>query len=335
MKILLVDDSKSARYALRLQLQRYGMKVETADAAETALEQVRDAPPDAIFMDHTMPGMNGFEALEILKSAPSTMHIPVVMCTSNEDPEFLAQAKRKGALDILSKSTASEKLVNLLGRLQRAVASPAAHAAVAESASPYRTATQVQPPRADVLTEERLEERVRTLVEPIMDELSERLAVDLVAKIDEKLISHLAEEAERLQRTFIKAQSEQAQLTTNRLVNDLLPQLVRQHIEQEKQYIARLVQDLIDASVDGLVDEPTFISRVLGTFEANAISSAEHIAKRQSQETAETVASKRVGEVVDRLIRSSAPSLGIMYILATGAAVVGIVSATVVFFLLS
>lgn len=335
MKILLVDDSKSARYALRLQLQRHGMKVETADAAETALEQVRDAPPDAIFMDHTMPGMNGFEALEILKSAPATMHIPVVMCTSNEDPEFLAQAKRKGALDILSKSTAPEKLVQLLDRLQRTLASPAARTAVAESASPYRVAAQVQPLRADPRNDDRLEERVRILVGPIMDELSEKLAKDLAAKIDEKLASRLAEEAERLQRNFVKAQSEQAQLTTNRLVNELLPQVVRQHIEQEQQFIARLVQDLIDTAVDGLIDEPTFIGRVLGTFEANAMSSAEQIAKRQSQETAETVASKRAGEVVDRLVRASAPSVRTMYLLATGAALVGIASSTLVFFLVS
>ena len=70
MKILLVDDSKSARYALRLQLQRFGIEVEALESAEAALQRIREAPPDAVFMDHTMPGMNGFEALEILKAPP-------------------------------------------------------------------------------------------------------------------------------------------------------------------------------------------------------------------------------------------------------------------------
>ena len=45
MKILLVDDSKSARYALRLQLQRHGVEVETADSAESALEILKGTCP--------------------------------------------------------------------------------------------------------------------------------------------------------------------------------------------------------------------------------------------------------------------------------------------------
>jgi CheY-like chemotaxis protein len=364
MKILLVDDSKSARYALRLQLQRYGMAVETEDAAETALERVRDTPPDAIFMDHTMPGMNGFEALDILKSTPATKHIPVVMCTSNEDSEFIAQARKKGAVDILSKSTAPEKLEALLERLQVAVTAPAPAAAVAESGPAYQPAlpeadgtvpTQEQLAEgvlarvrplldqhaktlaADLVarTDERLDMRVRTAIGPIVDELSDRLSAELFAKTDEKLISRLGEEADRLQKNFIKAQSEQAQLTTNRLINEILPQVVRQQLEHEQQNIAHMVQDLIDGSLDSLVEEPAFIRRVLGNFEAAATTSAEQIVKRQAQAIAESVASERAGEVADRLMQTSRPDQGPMYLLAGAAALVGVASSAVVFFLLS
>ncbi|HCB14545.1 MAG TPA: response regulator, partial [Gammaproteobacteria bacterium] len=55
--VLVVDDSKSARLMLRKMLQGFGMTVDTAESAEEALNYLRDRQPDAIFMDHTMPGM--------------------------------------------------------------------------------------------------------------------------------------------------------------------------------------------------------------------------------------------------------------------------------------
>lgn len=341
MKILLVDDSKSARYALRLQLQRHGVEVETDEAAESALERVRNTPPDAIFMDHTMPGMNGFEALEILKATLSTKHIPVVMCTSNEDPQFIAQAKKKGALDILSKSTAPEKLANLLVRLQQAIDGaepgfpPVAEALMPGRAIPGTTSHPRTDTPEDVTTEKRLEERIRALIEPQMDELSEQLASKLIERTDESVVSRMSQEAERLQKHFIKAQSEQAQLTTTRLINEVLPLVVQQQLEQEKQNIAQMVQSLIDTSLDALVDEPGFRRRMLDSVDVSATVGTEEMIRRQAQEIAETLAMEHDSELTERLTQSSVPSNAPMYLLAAGAALVGIGSAAIVFFQLS
>jgi len=129
LKILLVDDSKSARYALRLQLQRHGVSVETADSAESALQLIEKQPPDAVLMDHTMPGMNGFEALEILKANQATAGIPVVMCTSHEEPSYDTQARHKGALDILPKSGAPQKLPEVLDEIRSVLATTQGSAA--------------------------------------------------------------------------------------------------------------------------------------------------------------------------------------------------------------
>lgn len=336
MNILLVDDSKSARYALRLQLQRYGIEVQTDDAAESALERVRRNPPDAIFMDHTMPGMNGFEALEILKAAPATKHIPVIMCTSSRDPEFIAQAKKKGALDILSKSAAAEKIASLLERLQHAIAEPALAPAWADGSVPgVNTTPEPQAVAAGALTEEQLDKRIRALIAPHIDTLSEHLASDLIARTDEKLVSRMSEEANRLQKHFIKAQSEQAQLTTTRLINEVLPQIVRQQLEEEKRNIAQMAQNLIDASLDALLDEPSFPRRMLDSTEANVNTSSDQLAKRQVEEIAESVATERACEVAERLTRSVVRSTAPMYLLAAGASLIGVGSAAVVFFLLS
>ena len=72
-------------------------------------------------MDHMMPGLSGFEALEIIRADARTAHLPVVMCTSHEDAEFAATAQRKGVVGILPKSVAPEKLPEILARLQEVV----------------------------------------------------------------------------------------------------------------------------------------------------------------------------------------------------------------------
>ena len=108
IKILLVDDSKSARYALRLHLQHHGVQVDTADSAEAALERIAETRPQAVLMDHTMPGMNGFEALDILKSdrrhgayPRGHVHIPRrpgVRCPGAQarGPDRAQQGRRRG-----------------------------------------------------------------------------------------------------------------------------------------------------------------------------------------------------------------------------------------------
>lgn len=370
MKILLVDDSKSARYALRLQLQRHGIKVETADAAESALEKVRETPPDAIFMDHTMPGMNGFEALDILKTSPTTQHIPVVMCTSNEDPEFIAQAKKKGALDILSKSTAPEKLATLLERLQQAEAVPeevpdtpprategapiqptsavSAPAITGEPSSEQieeRIHTLIEPVLEDyrerllsdliAKTDERIETRVRASITPPLEELAKRLAEDLIAKTNERLVSGLERESEHLKQHFAKIQSENSQMTTNRLLNEVVPRAVRQQLAQEQQSMAQSIQELIDESLDSLVQEPRFVRRLSNAAESSFAEKAEQLAKAKATEIAETVATERADAVAEFLVQSRKRSETSMYLLTTAAALVGVAASVIVFLLLS
>ncbi len=121
-KILLVDDSKAARYAMRNLLQKHECEVDPVESAEAALERVKENPPDAIFMDHMMPNMNGFEALDALKADAQTAHIPVVMCTANDDEAYQIEATGKGALGILSKPAKPEKLEVILKNIDSTVA---------------------------------------------------------------------------------------------------------------------------------------------------------------------------------------------------------------------
>ena len=91
-KVLLVDDSKSARFILGRLLQQHEYHVEMAESAEEALGLLKANQPDAIFMDHMMPGMDGLIATSRIKQNPATAHIPIVMCSSNEGEDYLEQA---------------------------------------------------------------------------------------------------------------------------------------------------------------------------------------------------------------------------------------------------
>ena len=60
---LVVDDSKSARVILSRMLEKYDIEVDMAESAEQAIEYLKGNRPDAIFMDHLMPGMDGLQAV--------------------------------------------------------------------------------------------------------------------------------------------------------------------------------------------------------------------------------------------------------------------------------
>ena len=103
-RALIVDDSRSARVILSRMLETYGMQVDTAESAEQALEYLGHARPDVIFMDHLMPGMDGFQAVRAIKANPATAIIPVLMYTSQEGELYVGQARALGAVGVLPKT---------------------------------------------------------------------------------------------------------------------------------------------------------------------------------------------------------------------------------------
>ena len=114
---LVVDDSKSARLVLRRMLEKHGLAVDTSNSADEALEFLIHNRPDVIFMDHMMPGMDGFEAVKAIKNNPATATIPILMYTSKGGDLYLGQARALGAVGILPKTVAPAELFGSLERL--------------------------------------------------------------------------------------------------------------------------------------------------------------------------------------------------------------------------
>src|ERR1700736_4361777 len=102
-RALIVDDSKSARLFLARILEKYEIDVDNAENAEAAIEYLTSHRPDVIFMDHLMPGMDGFQAVQAIKSNPLTATIPIMMYTSQEGELYLGQARALGAVGVLPK----------------------------------------------------------------------------------------------------------------------------------------------------------------------------------------------------------------------------------------
>jgi CheY-like chemotaxis protein len=102
-RALIVDDSKSARLFLTRMLEKYELDVDSTENAELALDYLAHHRPDVIFMDHLMPGMDGFQALQAIKNNPQTATIPIMMYTSQEGELYLGQARALGAVGVLPK----------------------------------------------------------------------------------------------------------------------------------------------------------------------------------------------------------------------------------------
>ncbi len=116
-RALIVDDSRSARALLKRLLENFGLNVHSVESAEQALTWLQSERPDVVFMDHLMPGMDGFAAVKVIKSDPQTASIPVVMYTSQEGELYLSQARALGAMGVLPKTLKSADVADVLAQL--------------------------------------------------------------------------------------------------------------------------------------------------------------------------------------------------------------------------
>src|SRR5712672_3105658 len=116
-RALVVDDSKSARVIFSRMLEKYDIEVDMAESAEQAIEYLKGNRPDAIFMDHLMPGMDGLQAVQAIKGNPQTAMIPIMMYTSQEGELYVGQARALGAMGVLPKQVRPVDVWRVLSEL--------------------------------------------------------------------------------------------------------------------------------------------------------------------------------------------------------------------------
>jgi CheY-like chemotaxis protein len=107
--ILLVDDSAEYRDLYAVMLEQTATVI-TASRGEDALIIASTQPLDAIVLDVMMPGLDGWQTCERLKTNPLTRAIPVIMLTSLDGLDVPETAARVGAAYVLMKPCPVERL---------------------------------------------------------------------------------------------------------------------------------------------------------------------------------------------------------------------------------
>jgi len=110
--ILVVDDSREIRDAYQCLLENAGYEVECAASGEEALARVKAQRPDVILSDVIMPGMDGLDLLNHLRSQVPPPLPPLILWSGFDMTE--EEALRRGALMFLRKPVTSEDLLALL-----------------------------------------------------------------------------------------------------------------------------------------------------------------------------------------------------------------------------
>lgn len=116
--VLVVDDEPDIATLIRVALEMDGHEVTVAVDGQAALEMVDDGAYDAVILDVTMPGMDGFDVLTALKSdpEPTVASIPVIMLTARDAEMDRIRGGIEGAVFYITKPFSGSDLRAHLGR---------------------------------------------------------------------------------------------------------------------------------------------------------------------------------------------------------------------------
>ncbi len=120
-RVLLVDDEEEFVETLAERMRNRGMEVATSHSGGEALELIDDNPYDVVVLDLKMPGMDGIEALERIKSRKPD--IQVVLLTGHATVAKSVEAMKRGALEFLEKPIDLSKLSEVIAeaRVQKMI----------------------------------------------------------------------------------------------------------------------------------------------------------------------------------------------------------------------
>ena len=109
---MVVDDSPDLVEIVRITLESNGFKVTCAYSGLELFASLKEQMPDLIFLDITMPKMDGLQVLRRLKEDPSMPFIPVILLTEKADDEDVMVGYKMGADYYLTKPFTKNQLLD-------------------------------------------------------------------------------------------------------------------------------------------------------------------------------------------------------------------------------
>ena len=111
---LIVDDNRQMADGLAQIVELLGVRAEVAYGARTGMMMLQRNTPDVIFLDVSMPGVDGFEVMAYFRRLPQFKDIPVIIVTSDDQPETAEKAKSTGVLTLIVKPASVEGIEHAL-----------------------------------------------------------------------------------------------------------------------------------------------------------------------------------------------------------------------------
>jgi CheY-like chemotaxis protein len=111
---LVVDDNRQMADALVQMLAVLGIKAKAAYGSGPGMVVLGAETPDVVFLDINMPGVTGHEVLMFLRREPRLLNTPVVIITSDDQPETKQRALALGASKVLYKPAEFDAIEDVL-----------------------------------------------------------------------------------------------------------------------------------------------------------------------------------------------------------------------------
>ncbi len=142
--LLVVEDDDGIRLSLTLALEDEGHEVVGVGSAEAGLDACAASPPDAVLVDLTLPGMDGYDLIRALRRSSD---VPIVVVSARNDTHDIVAALEAGADDYVVKPVAVKELAARLRALRRRTRSTPAD----EDSSVVVGPLQIRPSAGEVL----------------------------------------------------------------------------------------------------------------------------------------------------------------------------------------
>ena len=115
--ILLIEDEPALHEAIKLKLEKAGIKVYSFFTAEEAVPFLKKEKPDLVWLDILLPGMNGLEFLKQIREDFSLINLPVIIVSVSHSSEKIKKAFELNVLDFIVKSDNS--LDDIIKKVER------------------------------------------------------------------------------------------------------------------------------------------------------------------------------------------------------------------------